>query len=145
VSEYTLRQTTPEQITTHWSTCYTHHSSCMERKVEEMTREIQAAEKQAGHFEQLAERMGELNGHMLAEIAALRKAGEALGAVMDINEPDDLLGMLPDEIIAALERVRAENTTLRETLELIATMNNECVQAAMLAYEALEKVRAGKG
>jgi hypothetical protein len=39
----------------------------------------------------------------------------------------------------------AENTTLRETLELIATMNNECVQAAMLAYEALEKVRAGKG
>jgi hypothetical protein len=78
VSEYTLRQTTPEQITTHWSTCYTHHSSCMERKVEEMTQEIQAAEKQAGHFEQLAERMGELNGHMLAEIQALRKAGEAL-------------------------------------------------------------------
>jgi hypothetical protein len=93
--------------------------------------------------------------------------------VSDINEPDDLLGMLPDEIIAALDAARAEiqalkaeqaadvafyrltaqqrdqawveNTTLRETLELIATMNNECVQAAMLAYDALEKVRAGKG
>ena len=70
--EYTLRQTTPEQVMTHWSTCYTHHSSCMERKVETMTQEIQAAEKQAGHFEQLAERMGELNGHMLAEIQALK-------------------------------------------------------------------------
>jgi ferritin-like protein len=73
MADYTLRQTTPEQVTTHWSTCYTHHSACMQRKVEEMTREIQAAEKQAGHFEQLAERMGELNGHMLAEITTLRE------------------------------------------------------------------------
>ncbi len=40
--EYTLRQTTPEQVMTHWSTCYTHHSSCMERKVDQMTGQIQA-------------------------------------------------------------------------------------------------------
>jgi len=42
VSEYTLRQTTPEQVTTHWSTCYAHHSACMQRKVEEMTQQIVA-------------------------------------------------------------------------------------------------------
>jgi len=33
--------------------------------------------------------------------------------VSDINEPDDLLGMLPDEIIAAFERVRAEIQALK--------------------------------
>jgi hypothetical protein len=45
MAEYTLRQTTPEQVMTHWSTCYSHHSSCMERKVETMTQEIQALRK----------------------------------------------------------------------------------------------------
>jgi hypothetical protein len=39
---YYLRQTKPDQIMTHWEDCYTLHSACMERKVDEMTGEIQA-------------------------------------------------------------------------------------------------------
>lgn len=44
---YTLRQTTPDQVTTHWDTCYTLHSACMERKVETMTARIAIL---AGHL-----------------------------------------------------------------------------------------------
>jgi hypothetical protein len=43
--EYTLRQTRPDQVTTHWDTCYTLHSACMEWKVERDAQEIAALRK----------------------------------------------------------------------------------------------------
>ena len=74
VSEYTLRQTTPEQVTTHWSTCYAHHSACMQRKVEEMTREIQAAEKLGAYTALKLTQQVEENVRLTEEIVALREA-----------------------------------------------------------------------
>ena len=37
----------------------------------------------------------------------------------EINDVDDLLGMLPDEIVAVVQRLEAENQRLRAGLEAI--------------------------
>jgi hypothetical protein len=66
--------------------------------------------------------------------------------VSDINEPDDLLGMLPDEIIAALDAARAENTALREALRLMYYGSDTVSQREIQERaRALLATREGKG
>jgi hypothetical protein len=81
--EYTLRQTTPEQVMTHWSTCYSHHSSCMERKVETMTQEIQALKAEQAADVAFYRLTAQQRDQAWAEIQALRKAGEALAVELE--------------------------------------------------------------
>ena len=103
---YYLRQTKPDQIMTHWSTCYTQHSACMERKVQEMTEEIQAQKRQAGHFEQLAERMGELNGQLLEEIQTLQVDGSAYA--LGYQRADDAARAVIEDLRAEIERLKRD-------------------------------------
>jgi len=82
---YHLRQTKPDQIMTHWDTCYALHSACMEYKVETMTEQLAQAN---------------------AEILELQVDGSAYD--LGYRRADDAARAVIEELRAEIERLKRD-------------------------------------